>query len=226
MKVDKLIFDYLRDLGNNNNREWFNANKNRYEEVKSHFERLTESFISLIAEVDPSVGYHEAKDCIYRIYRDTRFSADKTPYKTHMCCFAAKGGKKSNLPGYYLHIEPGKSCFGGGVYCLEPDELKRIRRDICTFPEVLIEAVENDAFRRRMTLREDKLKTFPKGFETDFVGADYLKYRRLSSYVEYTDEECMSSEFGDKVKRDISLAYPLNKFLLEAMEALEEQCDL
>lgn len=226
MNVSSEIFDFLRDLSQNNNREWFNTHKARYEKVKSSFERLTEQFIALVAEVDPSVGTLQAKDCIYRIYRDTRFSHDKTPYKTHLCCFVSRGGRKSHLPGYYLQLEPGRSCFGGGVYCLDADEIKMIRREICNFPENLLAAVENDDFRQRMMMHDgDKLKTFPKGFDTDFEGAEYLKYRYWSSYVEYTDEQCQADDFGDVVRQDLRLAYPLNRFLLEAMEAPDDEVD-
>lgn len=224
MKVDKKIYDFLRDLEKNNNREWFNVNKDRYNEVKSMFERFTAEFITLVAEVDSSIGYMEAKDCIYRIYRDTRFSHDKTPYKNHLCCFVARGGRKSRMPGYYINIEPGGSCFGGGVYCLESHELKKIRQEICTFPENIVAAVENDAFKGRLSLySEGKLKTFPKGFDTDFYGAEYLKYKHLSSYVNYTDEECMSDSFAEIVRNDLQLAYPLNRFLTEALDAPEEE---
>lgn len=219
MKIDKEIFDFLTDLACNNNREWFNANKERYNDVKHRFERITDEFVRLIVEIDSSVGMHDAKDCIYRIYRDTRFSSDKTPYKRHICCFVAKNGRKSRMPGYYLHIEPGSSHFGGGVYCLEPEELKRIRREICNFPEEIVAAVENDDFKSRMRLHDgDKMKKFPKGYETGFKGDEYLKYRYLSSYVTYSDVECMSDIFGDMLRRDMQLAYPLNRFLTEAME--------
>ncbi len=114
----KQILDFLSDLRANNNREWFNANKSRYKEAEAKFGELGERLIGLVGGFDPSVRGLTLRDCTYRIYRDTRFSHDKTPYKTHFGLYICPGGKKSGNAGYYFHVEPtgvgGESDGGGG----------------------------------------------------------------------------------------------------------------
>src|SRR5574344_2379337 len=105
MQLPQEIFTYLKALSQNNNREWFHANNDQYQSAREAFVRFTTDFISTVQQLDPSIGELEAKDTIYRINRDIRFSNDKTPYKTNFCCFAALGGKKSRLPGYFFSAE-------------------------------------------------------------------------------------------------------------------------
>src|SRR5574344_204710 len=100
----KEIIAFLKDLSNNNNKEWFNANKDRYISVQAKFNEIVEQIIGGIQEFDSSVSGLTVKDCIYRIYRDIRFSNDKSPYKTHMGAYICPGGKKSGYSGYYFHI--------------------------------------------------------------------------------------------------------------------------
>lgn len=99
----KFIISFLNDLSKNNNREWFNKNKSRYLEVKNQFGEFVNSLIPEIAKFDDDVKYHTAKDCIFRIYNDTRFYKNKPPYKTNMGAFIAKRGKNSGNAGYYFH---------------------------------------------------------------------------------------------------------------------------
>ena len=120
----KEIIDFLRDLSYNNNREWFNVNKQRYEEVLSHWHEFCEKLIQAVGQFDPDIACLTVKDCTYRIYRDTRFSADKSPYKTHFGVFMSKGGKKSMHAGYYFHIGTGSGneyphchMIASGNYC-------------------------------------------------------------------------------------------------------------
>jgi uncharacterized protein (TIGR02453 family) len=121
----KHILDFLKDLSSNNTREWFEMNKPVYNKVKADFENFVNEIIAEIQRFDPSLGSLQAKDCTFRIYRDVRFSHDKSPYKTNIGAFMAKGGRKSAGSGYYLHIEPGKSFVGGGIIC---PALKCLRR--------------------------------------------------------------------------------------------------
>lgn len=225
MKVDPQIFSFLRDLAANNNREWFNANKERYTLAREAFTSLTEEFIAAVCAADATIEMQKAKDCLYRIYRDVRFSADKRPYKTNMSCYVAPGGKNSRLPGYYLSVEPGgETVMGGGIYCPDKEDTARIRREICNFPEDIIAAVENRDFARRMTMWDwNPLKTFPKGYETGFEGDKYLKYRTWSSAVKYSDAECCSDAFDSLVRTDLRLAQPLNAFLSRALCAPDEE---
>ncbi len=224
LSIDKEIYDFLNDLRLNNNREWFTANKKRYESARGKFEVFTENFIKLVSQLDASLADQKAKSCIYRIYRDVRFSRNKLPYKTDFCCAVARDGKNGRLPGFYVSIEPGNNFGGSGVYCVEKSDIDKIRNEICNFPEDIVSALENKKFKERMQLFDgEKLKKFPVGYNTDFHGSEYLKYKSWSSFAEYTDEECMARDFGDRLWEDMQTTWPLNEFLLRALEAPEEQ---
>ena len=108
-----VIFRYLKDLAANNNRDWFNAHRDAYESARSEFENLLTAVIARISTFDETIRGIEAKDCTYRIYRDTRFSQDKTPYKIHMGGYINAKGKKSDHCGYYIHLQPGNCLLAG-----------------------------------------------------------------------------------------------------------------
>jgi uncharacterized protein (TIGR02453 family) len=116
--MNAIIFEFLKDLKTNNNREWFQANKDRYDRAKREFESFINDLIPMIRTIDPLVDMVTAKDCVFRIYRDVRFSHDKAPYKPNMGAYIARGGKKSEMAGYYVHFEPGESMLAGGFYRL------------------------------------------------------------------------------------------------------------
>ena len=133
----KEIIDFLRDLSCNNNKEWFNANKLRYQQVLSLWQDFCGELIKKVGQYDPDIARLTVKDCTYRIYRDTRFSADKSPYKTHFGVFLSKGGKKSMHAGYYFHVGTGMGeayphchMIASGNYCFEPRVIKMLREDI------------------------------------------------------------------------------------------------
>ena len=122
---------FLKDLKKNNTREWFEKNRKSYEAAKEDFASLITAVIAQFGKKDNYLSNLTAKECVYRINRDVRFSKNKAPYKNNMAASMISGGKKSNLAGYYLHIEPGgKSIVGGGRYMVEPDQLKKIRQEI------------------------------------------------------------------------------------------------
>ncbi len=223
MKVSEEIFAFLKELGANNNREWFHEHKAQYLAAREAFEDFTADFINLVSEYDPSVGTPEVKNSIYRINRDIRFSNDKTPYKTNFCCFVARGGKKSRLPGYFLSISPSDSMMGNGLYCLDAAELKKVRTEICNFPEEITSIVEDELFRATYRLWDNALKTFPKGYETGFHGDYLLKYKALSAYAELSDDEVLADDFEKRLARRIEIAVPMNAFLTRALEAPDEE---
>src|SRR5215213_6455074 len=128
--IQKSTFQFLKDLKKNNNRPWFDKNKPRYEEAKKNIESLVEMFLAKFSAADKRLAKLSGKECVFRIYRDIRFSADKTPYKTHLGAGISPNGKKANEPGYYLHIEPGKAFLAGGIWMPPTDQLKMIRQEI------------------------------------------------------------------------------------------------
>ncbi len=190
----KEIFDFLRRLRQNNDREWFNEHKSEYLKLKAEFELWVGLLIEKIAEFDGEVRGLAVKDCVYRIYRDTRFSPDKTPYKTHMAAYiCAPRGRNSGRAGYYVHLEPNNSLIGGGLYCPEPALLKRVRRDIYDNIEEFTGILRNKEFvgEFKKLDQDGMLKKVPAPFPAGFRERDLLKHthydgitRRPASFLE------------------------------------------
>ena len=180
----KEIISFLRDLSQNNNCEWFMANKARYTAVAERFNAIVDELIREIARYDTSVTGLTAKDCTYRIYRDVRFSADKSPYKTHMGAFICRGGKKSGYSGYYFHIGtggegyPAAHMLAAGDYCCDPKVLQVLREDIVGGGGDF-DAIVQDARPIFELDREGALKRNPKGFEQE---TQYTEYLRLKAF--------------------------------------------
>lgn len=173
--------DFLQRLRANNDREWFDAHRSEWTHVKRHFAAFTERLIAGITSFDPSVRGLRAQDCTYRIARDTRFSADKTPYKSHLGAYIAPHGKKSGFAGYYFHLEPsddsplGNSLLAAGLYCPEPVVLRSVREEILDHGDELTRAMsEARGFLLDTTVR---LKRVPTGFPADSAYADLLKQK-------------------------------------------------
>lgn len=213
------VLNFLAELKENNNKEWFDANRGRYEQCRKKVLFLTEIFLHEIAAFDPEIGPQNAKDCVFRIFRDVRFSADKTPYKTNMGSFIVKGGKKSFNAGYYIHFEPGASFVGGGSYCPPPDALKAIRTEIYDHPEEFKALIGKESFRSVYPeLWDDKLKTPPKGFPKDFPDIDLLKYKSFAFGSTLPDDVVKSDALVSKVVTALKELSPVNRFLNEAIE--------
>jgi uncharacterized protein (TIGR02453 family) len=190
-----LIIRFLKELAVNNNREWFNTQRDEYEKVQIEFENFLSLVISRISFFDETIRGVQAKDCTYRIYRDIRFSLDKTPYKTHIGGFINAKGKKSNHSGYYIHLEPGNCLLAGGSVCMPPDLLKAVRQAVYDNIEEYISIVEDPAFKKYFpVVGENFLKTAPKGFPKDFKYMDYLKCKDYSCSYSVADEFFLTSE--------------------------------
>ncbi|WP_439182038.1 DUF2461 domain-containing protein [Carboxylicivirga taeanensis] len=222
--VDPFVFDFLSQLKANNNRDWFNDNKAFYMEAKASFEQSMQHFIDMVYAVDPSVGVLTPKDCVFRIYRDTRFAKDKSPYKTNMGGFVAKGGRKSSLAGYYLHVEPGASMVAGGSYCPPADVLKAIRKEIYNFADEYKAIIHDEKFTRVFPqLFEDKLKRPPKGFPKDFEDIDLLKYKSFAPLHFASDSELIGEKASAHVRSIIEVLEPHNSFINRGILAEEDE---
>lgn len=184
------ILPFFRELAANNNREWFQAHRSTYERIKKYLNHLAQQLIEGINRFDPSVAGLQPADCLYRINRDIRFKADKSPYKTFTGVYVVKGGKKSPYAGYYLHIEPGNCFVGGGLYAPEPEILKSARLEVYYNYPVFKAILDNKDFRKYFKgLSEmEKLSRPPKGFPADFEGIDYLKHKHFVVASAYPDE--------------------------------------
>ena len=205
---------FLRNLEKNNNREWFNENKTLYQEAQQDVISFVEKLMEEMADFDEEIGKLEAKKSVFRIYRDTRFSKDKTPYKTNFGAGLGMG-KGNKISGYYLHIEPGKSFLAGGVYKPEPSVLKMIRQEISAFGDEFKAILEQDEFRNyfRGLSVEDKLKKVPQGFEKDDKMAEYLKLKHFIVTHPISDEQLLSENAVKEFTKIFKAMKPLNDFL-------------
>lgn len=215
MHVSEII-RFLSALNENNNREWFAENKSWFEKVKKQFDGISRELILRISEFDEDIKNVEASDCVFRIYRDIRFSHDKTPYKTHFGVFiASAGGRKSQRGGYYLHLDPAGCFVGVGVWCPEPNLLKALRKSVYDNIDELNE-IRNEAGFAGMFSKfyeEDKLKSVPAGFPKDFPDAELLKLKHYLVEYKFDEKLLDSADFIDEITRIFRVAYPFNKFL-------------
>lgn len=210
----KQILSFLRSLRNHNDRVWFNEHKERYLRIKSQTEKLTEQLIAGVATFDPEAARLRPSDCLYRIYRDTRFSADKTPYKTHIGIYINPPyGKKSPRCGYYFHIEPDNVMVAGGAWCPEGELLKAIRQDIYDNVDEYLEIIENTEFKKHFSsVGENLLKTAPKGFPKDWPHIELIKPRDFTAYSPIDKEDLLADNIVEKVVERMKLLKPLNDF--------------
>jgi uncharacterized protein (TIGR02453 family) len=187
---------FLEDLKFNNNREWFNDNRKRYDEARSAFEALVNEVIAQFKPVE-DLGQLAAKDCIFRINRDVRFSRDKSPYKTNLGALIGVGGRKAPGRTYYINLEAGESFIAGGVYSPEPDTLKRIRADIATNPDKLRRIIKNRNFTHFFgAVRGEQLKGAPKGYASDHEAIDLLRYKQFLAMHQLTDADVLKDDLA------------------------------
>jgi uncharacterized protein (TIGR02453 family) len=217
--IMKDILDFLADLGKNNNREWFERNRDRYEETRKKFLVFTELLNNEIKSFDPEVPMLAPKDCMFRIFRDVRFSNDKRPYKTNYGSFISRGGRKSGYAGYYLHLQPGSSFLGGGVFMPPSANLKAIRQEIFLDPEGFLSIKENPEFQKHLPDEYDaRLKTAPRDFPKDW---EYIHLLRNKSYAygrNLTAEEILSPLFMENVLETFKVLSTMNQYLNQAID--------
>lgn len=213
--MENIIFKFLKELRANNSRDWLQCHKEEYDRVMSARNELAQAFIDLIAEVDPQVAIMTPKDCTYRLMRDTRFSEDKTPYKTHIGIFVCPPfGKKSLLSGYYLHLEPGASMFCAGNYCLPTKYLTAIRNDICSNIDEYLGIVESPEFKEQFaTVGSDLLKTAPKGFDRDWEYINYVRPRDFGVIKPLADSLFDNKDFISNLRPMVVQGKRLNNFI-------------
>lgn len=208
------IPEFLRELKKNNNREWFQANKKWYEQCRAEFELFITLLISEIGKFDRSIGALKASDCIFRIYRDIRFSPDKTPFKTNFGAYIARGGRKSEFAGYYIHFEPGNCMLAGGIYKPSKEILKVIREEIFHNPEDVLTIIHNKNFQKVFpAISGEKLKTAPQGYPKDWQYIDLLKYKDYNLIRPFAVSDMKKKNFLEFVKETYRMMYPFNAYL-------------
>lgn len=205
---------FLKTLQKNNNREWFNENKELYIHALADVLLFVENLINEISIFDEEILKIEPKKALFRIYRDTRFSKDKTPYKTHFGVSLGMGkGKK--IAGYYLHIEPGKSFLAGGIYQPDSTILKEIRKEISTNGKEFLKILENKDFRNnfRGLSTEQKLQRVPSGFDKEDSMAEHLKLKQFVVLHPISDEQLFMENASQKFSKIFETIKPLNDFI-------------
>ncbi len=214
--IKQSVIEFLDNLSYNNNREWFIANKEKYLQARTNFEDFVQALIDRLALYEHPLRGLEAKSCIFRINRDIRFSNDKSPYKTNFGALIIKGGRKNihRYAGYYLHIEPSQSMISGGAYIPDNQWLTAIRERIDQEPENFVEIITNKNFKQFFgTIEGEKLKSAPKGYDSNHPYLELLKYKSFMADRTFTDKEVTSPAFFDTAFNGFLAMKPLNDFL-------------
>jgi uncharacterized protein (TIGR02453 family) len=216
------VLEFLKGLAENNNKPWFDENRDKYLIAKKEIETFTIKLIQEFGEIEPSIANLEAKECLFRINRDVRFSKDKSPYKTNFGISINPGGKKSDLAGYYIHIEPGKSFVGGGMWMPMPEQLGKIRQEIDYNLEQFEELIKAQTFKKQYgTLNSGKeisLVRIPKGYEADSLAAEYLKLKSFTATKPLPDNTITSKEFIEDCTIAFKALKPLIGFLNQGIQ--------
>lgn len=214
-----LIMDFLKDLALHNERPWFQENKVRYEEAKKAFDELTNDLIVRIGAFDNSVKNLTPNDCIYRIYRDVRFSQDKSPYKRHFGCFINSRGKNSLHGGYYFHLQPNESMLGGGCWWLPTKILNVVRQTIVDQEQTFTQIVEDPVFKNLYSkVTYDPLKTIPRGMPKDFTHPEYIKCRNYCVGTNLEDSFFEGNNWMDEIIRRFKLMKPFVDFINDTVD--------
>jgi uncharacterized protein (TIGR02453 family) len=209
--------NFLKKLKKNNNKPWFDTNRNAYTEAKQEVETFLEGLIAAYGKTDDSIAKLSPKECMFRINRDVRFSKDKSPYKINFGASINPGGKKSGLAGYYLHIEPGQSFAGGGLWMPMPPDLSKIRQEIDYNLREFTSIIKSPAFKKQYgelyTGEEMSLVRVPKGYEADNPAAPWLKLKSFIAMRKLSDEDLNAKSLQKTCVAAFTALKPLVEFI-------------
>lgn len=213
------IFDFLTDIAANNDREWFAAHRDRYDAAAARFAAIADDMIGRIARFDATVAGIPVKSTLYRFYRDTRFSPDKSPFKRHFGTYINPRGKKSLHGGYYLHLQPGNCMVAVGAYGLPSDVLRAVRQSIVAEPETFHALVTDPLLTAHgVRLGETYLKTVPKGFPRDFKYPEYLRPREYDLSVGLPDDFFFQAQWADRAADLFKAMKPFLDFVNDTVD--------
>ena len=215
-RIPASSLDYLKMLKENNDRDWFNDNKDRYLKEYDSLEHFADALLQELRGHDV-IETASGKKSLHRIYRDTRFSKDKTPYKTNW-----SGGYKRATAlrrgGYYFHIEPGNSFIAGGFWAPNTEDIKRIREDISSDPDTLRKIIGSKTFKATFgSLQGEQLKTTPKGFDAGDSAIDLLRYKQFLLVRRFTDDEVLSPSFLKEADQTFKNMRPFFDYMSEVL---------
>ena len=212
---------FLKKLARNNNKTWFDQNRPHYEEARENYIELVSELIGEMGKFDAPIGNLNPKDCLFRINRDVRFSKDKSPYKNNLAAYFNKGGKKSNGAGYYLHIEPGFSMAGGGIWVPEPAGLASIRQEIDYCFADWKKLTGQPGFKKCFpdgVVADNTLTRPPKGFEEDNPAIQFIKMKSFVVRRSFTDKDILDRSFIKQVASTFKTMKPLIDFINRAVD--------
>ncbi|MFM7016491.1 MAG: DUF2461 domain-containing protein [Bacteroidota bacterium] len=213
--------NFLKSLNENNNREWFEKNRDTYETAKNDFNNWTEQLIKVAQKISDDYHHLQLKDCIFRIYRDVRFSKNKAPYKNHMALQLKKNGKKSPYCGFYIHIEPSSnaSFIAGGFWMPEVEVLKKVRQEIEYNTDDFKKIIHDKKFKSLFgTLEEHKLKKAPKGVDPSHPDIELLKYTSYVVTSSIDNSDLTSDNLTKQIIKGLKTIQPFLDFLNTAIE--------
>lgn len=221
--LQRSTLKFLKDLKKNNNKPWFDKNRKVYEAAKADFSGFIRKIIDQHGKKDPSIKNLVAKDCLFRINRDIRFSKDKSPYKSNFGASINAGGRKAmDSAGYYFHLEPGKCFAGGGIYMPMPDELKKIRQEIdynfTDFKKLIGAKKFRSVYGELSKDDEFMLSRVPKGYEPTNPAAEYLRLKSYIAMIRISDADLVSKNLVKKTLTAFDALQPLISFVNKSME--------
>lgn len=221
--ISSSTITFLKALKKNNNKPWFDKNREKYNAAKYNLEEFVALLLQKMVSFDEDMKELTAKNCTFRINRDVRFSKNKTPYKINLSASFNRGGKKSIYGGYYFHLQPGGNSFvGGGLWMPEPENLKKLRQEIdYCFPEFK-KIIGAASFKKHYgeLERDEKqmLVNVPKGYDKENPAAEYLRMKSFIATKNLSDEEILSPKLADEVIQSFKALMPLVKFINRAFE--------
>lgn len=213
------VLRFLEAIAQNNDREWFAAHRDWYEQARVAFGQMVEALLRRLTELDEGVKWLTVADCTYRFYRDTRFSPDKAPYKRHFGAYCNSRGRKSIHGGYYIHLQPGHCMVAGGAWCLPSNVLKAVREDIVLRIDEFRSIVEEPRFHALYPeIGETALKTMPKGFDRRFPFPQYLRPKDYSVGHLVGDDFYCAPDWLDRTMECFKVMKPYLDFINETID--------
>jgi uncharacterized protein (TIGR02453 family) len=208
---------FLKGLTKNNDKTWFDAHRAQYEAARIDFQNFIQLVIDAVQKSDTTIAGTTARECLFRINRDVRFSKDKRPYKTNFGASIKRGGRKSGFAGYYFHLEPGNSFIGGGLWMPEAPAVKAVRQEIDYNWSEFETILKNKAFQKTFgdlyRGEEVSLSTMPKGYEKENPAAAYLRLKSFIAETRVSDEELTKATIHKKTVAAFEALQPLLQFL-------------
>jgi uncharacterized protein (TIGR02453 family) len=217
--INESTLIFLKDLKENNHREWFAENRNRYDESRTNFVEFCDELLSDLKVLQPSLLNTSIKDCIFRINRDIRFSKDKSPYKNHFSAAFGPNGRNSGKIDFYFQMEADRAFIGGGIWQPSPQNLARFRQEIDYNPEVLKSIIYDKTFLEYFgEPHGEKLKTTPKNYSADHPDIELLKFKEIFYTKEFAAKEILNKDFRTQLVKACTYLKPYLDYVNEVFE--------